>query len=350
MASSDRARKLIAAWCTLLIMITSAYAAAPHPAAAPPAAATTAGPDAAQLIATIPLPHVHGRIDHLAVDIAGQRLFVAAVGNDTLEVVDLLTGRRNHTLTGLHAPQGVLFVPAQRKLYVTNGGNGRCSVFDADTLQPSGVIDLAADADNIRYDRRRGTLYIGSASGTISAIDAATQTPRGQVPLAGHPESFQLERNGPRIFVNIPQSRQIAVLDRVRHAVLAIWPVVDAAANFPMALAEKRRRLFIGSRRPARLDAYDIESGTRVARVDAVGDMDDLFFDAARQRLYAIGGEGFVDVFSVDAGDRYTRIARLPTRPRARTGLWVPAWGRLYVALPQTGDQDAEIRVYAMPP
>jgi DNA-binding beta-propeller fold protein YncE len=111
-----------------------------------------------RLVQTIPLPHVEGRIDHLAVDLQGQRLFVAALGNNTLEVLDLQAGTHLHTITGLHEPQGVVFLPESNTIVVTNGKTGMCEIFDGTSFAHRTAIKLASDADNIRYSAATHTL------------------------------------------------------------------------------------------------------------------------------------------------------------------------------------------------
>jgi DNA-binding beta-propeller fold protein YncE len=272
-----------------------------------------------------------------------------ALGNDTLEVLDLRTGALQRTIAGLHEPQGVLFLPERHELYVTNGGTGVCDVFDADTLARLHAIALGDDADNLRWDGGGATVYVGEGNGALALIDPSRAAVAGRIALPAHPESFQLEQGGPRIFINLPGARQIAVVDRQRRAVVATWSLADARANYPMALDEARRRLYVGLRQPARLDVYDIDAGTRIATVPIVGDVDDLFVDARNGRVYAIGGEGRVDILAAE-GVNYRRVAQIETRAGARTGLWVPESNRLYVALPRTGSHPAEVRVYDVPP
>jgi len=116
-------------------------------------------------------------------------------------------------------------------------------------------------------------------------------------------------------------------------------------ANFPMALDAGRQRLFVGTRRPAALLVYDTETGKRIASVPIGGDVDDLFFDAERNRVYAVCGEGVITVVQQDA-DRYTAIGQARTAPGARTGLFVAPRRTLYVAVPAQGARSAEIRIF----
>src|SRR5689334_14145562 len=96
---------------------------------------------------TIALPNVEGRIDHLAVDLKGRRLFIAALGNNTVEVVDLRAGERTQSIDGLSEPQGVSFVPQFNKLFVANAKNGVCDVFDGSSLKRIKSVRLSDDAD-----------------------------------------------------------------------------------------------------------------------------------------------------------------------------------------------------------
>ncbi|MBZ5582848.1 MAG: hypothetical protein LAQ30_11735 [Acidobacteriia bacterium] len=296
---------------------------------------------------TIPLPGVQGRIDHLAVDLEGKRLFVAALGNNTLEVLGVETGRRLASIAGLREPQGVAYPPGIKKIYVANGADGRLRVYDGATLQPAGEVVFGGDADNVRYDAARRVLWVGYGSGALGALDAASGKRAGDVKLDAHPESFQLEKSGARIFVNAPDAAEIEVVDRERRAVAAKWPVKAAGANFPMALDEADHRLFVGCRRPARLLVLDTEnSGALVAELPCAGDADDLFYDAARKRVYVIGGEGSISVFEQRSPDDYRLLAKVATAEGARTGLYVPEWSRLFVAVRQRAAGAAEIRVF----
>ena len=297
------------------------------------------------LAATIELPRVEGRIDHLSFDAASQRLFVAALGNNTVEVVDLRTNTVAKSVQGFHEPQGLQVVPPAKSVAVANGQRGNLQWLDATSYQLTRTTALGDDADNVRFDG--GTrVYVGYGSGAIAAVGAADGKVQGEARLAGHPESFQLERSGPRIFVNVPTANQIAIVDRGTMKVTATWPVVTARANYPMAFDEAGHRLFIGCRRPAKVLVYDTTSGKEVSAFDIVGDTDDLFFDAAKKRLYVSGGDGFIDVVQQTDANHFARVSRVATAAGARTSLFIPDQSRLYLAVPHRGAQKAEIRVY----
>src|SRR5262245_23924933 len=301
-------------------------------------------PTPLRLVQTIPLPNVEGRIDHMAVDLKGELLFVAALENNTIEVLDLRAGKRIHSITGLHEPQGVGFIPEFNKIYVANAKSGACDVFDASSFKVIKSVKFSDDADNIRYDAAARRVYVGYGSGGLGIIDAATGDKVGEIKLEGHPESFQLEGSGPRIFINIPTSQKIVIVDREKRATATVWPTSDATANFPMALDETHHRLFVGFRKPATLVVFDTESGRVVAELASPDDADDIFYDSSRQRIYVSGGDGSIGIFQQNDADHYKIMTKIPTASGARTSLFVPELSRFYLAVPHRGAQTAEVR------
>ena len=311
-----------------------------------PSAHASAPPLAdAQVIA---LPGVERRIDHFAVDPAGKRLFVAALGNGTLEVVDLGGGKRITSIAGLKEPQGVAYLPLVHRIVVAMRG-GAVAAFDDGSYQRTATIPNMSDADNLRYDAAAGQLYVGYGEGALGVIDPPTMKLVANIPVGSHPESFRLEENGPNVFVNVPDAREVLVVDRRQRTVVKHIPLGGSSNNYPMSLDEAGHRLFVGVRQPAQLLVFDTVSAKRVAAVPCVGDTDDLFYDARRDRVYVVGGEGYVDVFDAAASGKYDRVARIATRAGARTGLWSNELDRLFVAVPSRDGRPAEIRVLAPP-
>jgi len=295
---------------------------------------------------TIPLPGVEGRIYHFAADSSGQRLFVCALGNNSLEVIDLRNGRRVHSITGLGAPQGVGYAPELNHLVVANDKGGICKIYDGKSFQVVGELNLEDDADNVRYDEVRKKFYVGFGSGGIAVVNAADGKQVGSIKVGAHPEAFQLEQKGNRIFVNVPNSRHVAVVDRDKGEVIATWKTDLAFANFPMALDEANHRLFVGCRLPSRLIVLNTNSGDVVAKVDISGDADDVFYDSKRNRIYVICGAGKIDIIEQTDPNSYKALTKVDTANGARTGFFVPERHTLFVAIPHRGSQQAEIRCY----
>jgi DNA-binding beta-propeller fold protein YncE len=298
-------------------------------------------------IRTIPLNGVEGRIDHFGIDGKGKQLFVSALGNDTVEVVDLAAGRVTRHIRNLRAPQGIGFSPEFNRLAVANDKDGSCRLYDGSSLQQTATIELKDDADNVRYDAASRLFWVGYGDGGLAAIDPASGKQIANVKLDAHPESFQLETKGKRIFVNVPAAGHVAVVDRESGILIGKFALTEASANFPMALDEADHRLFIGCRRPAKLLVLNTETGKTVAALDIVGDTDDLFYDATNKRIYVSGG-GRVTVISQTNADMYNVAGQVPTAPGARTSFFVPETGTLYVAVPHRGEQKAELRVFTV--
>jgi DNA-binding beta-propeller fold protein YncE len=310
------------------------------------AVATAQNSSPLQLSATIGLPGVKGRIDHLAVDAIGERLFVCALGNNSVEVLDLRRGERIHSITGLGAPQGIAYVPEFNRLVVANDEGGICKIYDANSFRAVGELNLKDDADNVRYDRATRRIYIGFGSGGIAILNASDAKQIGSIKLSGHPEALELEKDGSRIFVNVPNSHHVAVVDRDKAEVLATWQTDLAFGNFPMALDESNHRLFVGCRSPSKLVVLNTESGDVVAKIDISGDVDEVFYDSNRRRIYAICGAGKIDIIEQNDANRYVVATTINTADGARTGLFVPERDALFVAVPHHGSQRAEIREY----
>ena len=280
------------------------------------------------------------------IDPAGERLFVCALGNNTVEVLDLRKGERVHSITGLGAPQGVAYVPEVNRLFVANDKGGICRIYDGKSFQAVGELSFEDDADNVRYDQAMKKIYVGFGSGGIAVVNALDGKQVGSIKLSAHPEAFQLEKNGSRIFVNVPNSRHVAVIDRDKREVVARWKTDLTFGNFPMALDESNHRLFVGCRLPSRLVVLNTDSGDVVAKIDISGDSDDVFYDSKRHRIYAICGAGKIDIIEQTDPKTYKALTKVDTASGARTGLFVPERDTLFVAVPNRSSQQTEIRSY----
>lgn len=294
---------------------------------------------------TIELPDVQGRIDHMSVDVKGQRLFVSALGNNTVEVIDIKAGKRIKTLSGLAEPQGVLYVSANDRIYVANAKDGSVRIFDGTSYVLLKTIDYGDDADNLRYDAGRQRIFVGYGSGGLGEVDIQGSKVAG-TKLDAHPESFQLEKDSSRTYVNLPNSRKIAVVDRDKNAITATWGTGMSFANYPMALDEKDHRLFVITRFPAHLLVFDTTNGKIVQSLSAVGDCDDVFYDPTRRRIYASGGAGAISVFEQQDPEHYKESARIATVKGARTSFFSPEVDRLFLGVRRHGSQTAAIQIF----
>jgi hypothetical protein len=307
------------------------------------------GTDQLTLTRTIPLPGVQGRIDHLDVNLKAGVVYVAALGNNTLAVVDLAKGKVIHSIGGLDEPQGIGYIPQTGEIVVANGGSGDCYFYNARTFEKVATIRLGSDADDVRYDSAEEKIYVGYGSGGIAVIDAMTHKKVGDIRLPAHPESFQLDKRLHRLFVNLPDAHIVGVVDLDQSLLVGKWANDKAGANFPMALDSTRHRVLVGYRHPARLLAYDGGTGKELSSGEMTGDADDLYYDDATGNVFVSGGAGAVSIFRASSDGAYQQTANIPTRSGARTSLLVPQWRMLIVAARAASGQPAGLLLYRLP-
>ena len=317
-------------------------------------------PPSMKRIDSIPLEGVDGRLDYFAAAPKTGRLFVAAPENHSVEVIDLKAGRRIRQITGINEPQGLAFAPDINRLLVCSRNDGYIRSFDANSFEEGPRINLGQNADNIRLDDH--TAFVGSrvesGLGLLTGIDISFFNPNkagqqtsllSQIQLPAHPESFQFDFIHRQVFVNVPDARQIAVID-VRSSkwrTSASWSISAAEQNFPMALDAAKSRLFVGCRKPACILAYHTGTGRLLFQSPCVGAATGLFYDDTLKRLYVIGGEGAIDIFMVpDNAVEAVLLTRIWTRPQARTGLFIPELQTLAVAVPDATNGPAQILLY----
>ena len=313
-----------------------------------PASAQQNGGPVLELESKVPLGAVNGRIDHLAFDLSRKHLFIAELQNNSVGVVDLGSGRLLHRITGLSEPQGVGYVPSVDMLFVANGGDGSVRVFKGGDFTPSGLQALNSDADNVRVDAETAHVYVGYGAGALAVIDPATRMKIKNIALPAHPESFQITRTTRQIFVNLPNAGSIVVLGNMGDALHATWSTANDQGNFAMTIDEENQRVLVVFRNPPKLSVRDMRSGAVIAEHDTCGDVDDIFVDAKRRRVYVTCGEGFIDVLNASAD--YARMVRVTTRPGARTSLFIPPLDRLAVAARASGSEPAELWIYRATP
>jgi DNA-binding beta-propeller fold protein YncE len=298
-----------------------------------------------QLEKTIVLPNVSGRIDHIDVNLKEKIVYVAALGNNSLEVVGLANGKMIHSIHGLQEPQGVGYVPQTNEIFVANGGSGDCYFYNASTFAKTATIHLSSDADDVRYDSASHTIYVGYGEGGIAVIDALTHAQKGAVELPAHPEGFQIDKKANIILVNIPDRNMIGIIDLPQLKLINSWKRNEPSANFPMALDLENNRAFIGYRHPAKLLVLDIATGKEISSSDIAGDIDDLYYDAGQKRIYVSGGGGYINIFQDDSKG-FKKISNIPTRSGARTSLLIPRLHLYVLAERASSGKEAALLVY----
>lgn len=332
-------RAIVSFWGWTILLFLVAFDATP-----------VIGQESLRRVKVIELPHVEGRIDHMDVDLARHRFFVAALGNNSAEAIDLKQGKVIRSISGLDEPQGICYISKSDRIVVANGGDGSVRIFDGSTFAEVKRIKFPADADNVRYDSSLNRIYVGYGDGALGIIDASTFKELGRITLPGHPESFQLDQDGSRIFVNVPTARQIVVLDARKQERISSIALEDESANYPMALNQDILLLFIGCRKPPRLLLIDTKSQRFLSKVDIDSDIDDLFYDSKNRCIYLSCGSGFLDVIRANGSKEFTLTSRIKSAPGARTSLFAPQLNQLFLAVPHRGEQRAAVWVYDVKP
>ncbi len=318
---------------------------------------TIRGQDAAplKLVQKIPMPNVQDRLDHLGVDVPGKRLFIAALGDkqNTVEVVDLKSNQRISSIPGQSKPQGIFYSSDFNKLFVANGGDGTCKIFVGDTFKLINSFPVGDDADHVGYDPATHYLYIGTGdakSGALAVIDTRTGTHVGDIKTDARPGGIKFDKSNSQIYVTLAGSSKLGVVDRKKREQVTSWAVAGVPGNVALALDEKHHRLFAGSRMPPLLTVLDTQTGNTITQLEGVDGIDDLWYDAAHQRVYASGGRGFdvgsIYVYQQTGADQYKLTGKIPTAPGAGTSLWVAELNRFFVAAPASEKQEAQVLIF----
>lgn len=302
---------------------------------------------------TISLQGVAGKFDHFAIDLAADRLFVAASGNHTVEVVDLKTDKVIQTIAGLGKPHGLAWVAVTGSLYVADGVPGELKVYKGWPLTLAGKIALSEDTDDMVYDRAADLLFVGHGGsdvdhpGRIAVVDVRDFKLIGDLPATTHPEALEIDAKSRRVFANIADSNEVEVIGAAGKTITAHWGLTKAKDNVPMAFDGEHQLLYVACRKPGMLIALDARTGKEVAAMAAAGKADDLFYDRALGRVYLISGAGEVDTFQVSKAKTLRALGVLRTVIGAKTGLFVSSQNRLYLGVPGIGSNYAVIRVYS---
>lgn len=299
--------------------------------------------------------------DHLAVDLEGHRLFATPQAQKSVQVIDFTTGKLLHTIGGIENPHSVLYRADLNRIYVTDGGAGLLRIYTANDYRQVQTIDHLPDADSIGYDPATKYLYVtngGKDAGLdhsfLTVVDTTTAKRLKDIKLpALSPEAMALESNGSKIYVDLMDRNLVAVIDRKKQELVASWRITKCKRNIAAGLDEANHRLFIGCRdreTSGTIDIIDTETGKELSTLPIGGWVDYIAYDPVSQRIYASCGApvpdgGHVFVYHADQPGKYNLLGKVPTAPRAKTALFVPEIGRVFVSVPHYEDS-ARVLVY----
>ena len=315
------------------------------------------GQELVEAVNTFFMPRMTCHYDRFGLDLKGGRLFVVAENNKTVEVYAIPSGKLLHTIGGFGMPHNVICRSDVNRIYITDGSTteGSLRIFDGTTYQLIKTVRLLLDADSMGYDPATHYLYITSGGRfgnldytMLSIINADTDEHIGDIKTNfSRLEHMVMESPGPRIFLNITDRREIAVIDRNKRAIVATWPVTEGQFNVASDLDEANHRLFVACR-SGMLDVFDTETGKVVTALPLAKGVDDVVYDPERKRVYVACAEGILDVYQQRDPDHYVLIDKVPTGIMGKNCLLVSSLNRLYVGVPKYGNVEANILVYSV--
>ncbi len=319
-------------------------------------AASTATAAILDLVRTTELPGIEGDLDHLAIDSAGQRLFVCAEDNGTLRVIDLKTGKLERTLKGFKTPHSILYVPEQSELYLTDGSSA-IQVLDGKTFAVKRTIPTTPGADSIGVDAKKHLMYavtggkdVSMKTSDITVIDTKSGKMIKEIPIdAAHVEAMALEESGSRLFVNVTDKNYMAVIDRDGGKITGRWKIAEAQENAPVAFDEPHQRLFIVCRKPGKLVVLDSNTGKSVASFPTGAKADEVIFDKIHNRVYVASGEGKIFVYEESDENHFKALPPVTSAPGAKTAVLSADAKNLYVSVsPGDGKTGAKVLMYSV--
>ena len=333
-------KKLTALFATLVLatgIVTAARAAAPL-----------------KLAAKYKMPAaVKGRFDHLAADVANNRLLLTAETAHEVLVFNLRTGKYLRAITGIEIPHAIFFRDDLNRIYITDGGAGELRIYNGKTYRQIGAVKLKVDSDSIRYDPRSHDLYIVNGGGDahesfsmVSVVNTTTDKKVADIKIDGDTlEAMALDDASSLLYVNNPSKGLVDVVNRRTHSVVKTWPITMGKRNVAMAFDPSTHRLFVACRSGV-IVVLDSESGKELQTLPIGTGVDDLLFDPASKRIYAACGTGTIVVYQEDGPDHYTHLADVAATRGSKNEVLVPQLHRLFTAIPPREAAPGEVDVF----
>jgi DNA-binding beta-propeller fold protein YncE len=305
-----------------------------------------------KLVATVSMPGFTGDFDHFGLDLKGNRLFLASEVQKTVEVFDLRTGERLHSIPGFGQPLTMAYLPESNSLIVTDGGDtDAVEMVDCKEYKIIKTLKLGPGVDHSAYNPHNKYFYVENGgvpeakTHVLSIIDTQSFKQVGEI--AGLPgdsnEGMVIDREGKKLYVNLTGTDEVGVIDLGTLKVIGKWPLPsDAHVAHAITLDEPNHRLFTATRKPGQFIVFNTDTGKVVTALPCVGMNSDMWLDAGRKQIYITGSETASVIEQLDA-DHYVHVAEVPTAYRAKSSIFVPELKRLYVADSGKGKPDAKL-------
>jgi DNA-binding beta-propeller fold protein YncE len=296
---------------------------------------------------------VKGRFDHLAADVAGNRLLLTAETAHEVLVFNLHTGKYLRAITGIEIPHAVFFRDDLNRIYITDGGAGELRIYNGKTYQQIGTAKLKVDADSIRYDPATRDLYIVNGGGDahesfsmVSVVNTTTDKKVADIKIDGETlEAMALAHSSPLLYINNPSKNLVDVVNRRTQKVVRTWPVTLGKRNVAMAFDPATHRLFVACRSGV-IVVIDSETGKELQTLPIGTGVDDLIFDPASKRIYAACGSGVISVYHEAGPNRYNHLGDVAAARGSKNEVLAPRLHRLFTTIPPHEDSPGEVYVY----
>jgi len=305
------------------------------------AATTLAQNSSVKLIKSVNLPGYSGDFDHFAVDYDRGRLLLAAEDHGTLEVFDLKTSVHLRTVHGFGNPHSITVRKGIPTIFITDSGKEGPTIRDAGTYVKKQSVPMTPGSDTSKYDAAANVLYVVTGgkdvdmkTANLEAFNPDTGDKLGSLTFQdNHVEAMAFVDNDPRIFLNLTQTNQLAVIDRKAMKVIAMWPVPPAQQNAMVAFDQDQHRLYVVCRAPGMVVVMNSDTGTVLGTQPAPLRADEVQYDHATHRLYVPGGEGYLQIYDTSDLNHLKTVEKVTTAPGAKTALLLPDLHRLYIAV-----------------
>jgi hypothetical protein len=316
------------------------------------------------LVKTIEIPDVPlgPYADHPTVDVKDRRVYATTQAHKSVKVFDLDSGKELHDILGIENPHSVFLRDDLGTVFITDGGAGALKVFRGSDYHAYTTIKLELNADGTRYDPETKLLYVANGGkeanldySLLSIIDTTAAKKVGDIRFPALAlEAIAFEKNSSRSYVNLTDKNQVAVFDRKTRKILDIWTLTKGHKNLPIALDEKRHRLFVGCRNTEDSGAivvFDTHTGKEIDTLPITGWVDELAYDDRRKRIYASCGKGPDGVgslfaFQEDSSGNYRLTGNPATGAMAKAGVFVPELNLFLVSVPHSEVSTAKILIF----
>src|ERR1700730_15356704 len=273
-----------------------------------------------------------GGWDYLTVDPQTHRLYVPRTTHTM--VIDAETGKLLADIPGQKNAHGVAIVPEAGRGFISDGGgDGAVVIFDLKTNAILGTIVAQPDADGIIFDRASGRVLVVSGDNKLLMslkpdIDLKSGKIDPPIDLGGEPEFLASDGAG-KVYVNLMNKAEVAVVDIMARKVIARWPVAPGGLPVGMSIDTKKHRLVIGCRKPQKLIVMSTDDGKVLADLPIGESVDATKIDG--DQLFASCRDATLTVAAETSPGKFATVQTVKTRPGARTMGVDPTTHRIYL-------------------